>query len=156
MYYYNDLEYEKNLEVMKFLDFDKKYITNKPKPFRTEWKIFDEDNLIAGTVDMVYQKKGGELFIFDWKRSKNIINSNGSVEKENPYENGLKGLSHLSSSDYIKYSLQQNIYKYILEKYYEKKISSMNLLILHPNYEKYHIVKIDEFQLETKYLIDNR
>ena len=32
----------------------------------------------------------------------------------------------------------------------------MNLLILHPNYEKYHIVKIDEFQLETKYLIDNR
>ena len=51
-------------------------------------------------------------------------------------------------------------YIYSLEKFlvyrYEKKISSMNLLILHPNYEKYHIVKIDEFQLETKYLIDNR
>ena len=118
--------------------------------------LFDEKKLIAGTLDMVYKKPDGSLFIFDWKRSKNIINSNGSVEKENPYENGLKGLSHLSSSDYIKYSLQQNIYKYILEKYYEKKVSSINLLILHPNYEKYHIVKIDEFQLETKYLIDNR
>jgi ATP-dependent exoDNAse (exonuclease V) beta subunit len=154
--FYNHKNHKNSREFEKFLDFHHKYIINNYKPFRTEWKIFDEKKLIAGTLDMVYKKPDGSLFIFDWKRSKNIINSNGSVEKENPYENGLKGLSHLSSSDYIKYSLQQNIYKYILEKYYEKKVSSMNLLILHPHYEKYHIVKIDEFQLETKYLIDNR
>ena len=44
---------------------------------------------------MVYQKSDNEVFLFDWKRSKKIINSNGSVEKQNPFENGLKGLSHL-------------------------------------------------------------
>jgi ATP-dependent exoDNAse (exonuclease V) beta subunit len=154
--FYNSEKHKNSRGFEKFLEFHHKYIINNYEPFRTEWKIFDEKKLIAGTLDMVYKKPDGSLFIFDWKRSKNIINSNGSVEKENPYENGLKGLSHLSSSDYIKYSLQQNIYKYILEKYYEKKVSSMNLLILHPNYEKYHIVKIDEFKLETKYLIDNR
>ena len=153
--YYNDLEYEKNLEVIKFLDFDKKYITNKHKPFRTEWKIFDEDNLIAGTVDMVYQKKGGELFIFDWKRSKNVIKNDGRIDDINPFENGMKGLSHLSSTDYIKYTLQQNIYKYILEKKYNKNISSMNLLILHPNYINFHIVQVEEMKKETEYLITN-
>ena len=123
--------------------------------YRTEWRIFDEDKLLAGTVDMVYRKENDDLFIFDWKRSKKIINSNGTVERENPFENGLKGLSHLSSSDYIKYCLQQNIYKYIIEKNYKKKVSSMNLLILHPNYNTYHIVQVDEFSIETEYLINS-
>ena len=105
---------------------------------------------------MVYEKNDGSVFIFDWKRSKKIINSNGSIEKNNPYENGLKGLSHLSSTDYIKYSLQQNLYKYILENFYDKKVSSMNLLILHPNYDNYHIVKIEELNLEIDYIINTR
>ena len=35
---------------------------------------------------MVYQKSDNEVFLFDWKRSKKIINSNGSVEKQNPFE----------------------------------------------------------------------
>jgi len=153
--YYNDLEYEKNLEIMKFLDFEKKYILNKYKPYRTEWTIFDEDSFIAGTVDMVYEKKEGELFIFDWKRSKNIVNKNGSVENKNPFENGIEGLSHLSSTDYMKYTLQQNVYKHILEKKYNKKISSMNLLILHPNYINFHVVQIEEMKKETEYLINN-
>ena len=153
--YYNSLKYEKSREFEKFINFHDKYISDKYEPYRTEWRIFDEDKLLAGTVDMVYRKENDDLFIFDWKRSKKIINSNGTVERENPFENGLKGLSHLSSSDYIKYCLQQNIYKYIIEKNYEKKVSSMNLLILHPNYNTYHIVQVDEFSIETDYLINS-
>jgi hypothetical protein len=26
-------------------------------PYRLEWRVFDEEYLIAGTIDMVYQKK---------------------------------------------------------------------------------------------------
>ena len=29
----------------------------------------------------------------------------------------------------------------------------MNLLILHPNYENYHIIQLEEFPLEVDYLI---
>ena len=151
--YYNDIEYEKDTEILKFLEFEKKYIKDKYKPYRTEWQIFDEDSFLAGTVDMVYEKKEGELFIFDWKRSKNIIKKDGTIDNKNPFENGKKGLSHLSSTDYNKYTLQQNIYKYILEKNYNKKISSMNLLILHPNYLTFHIVQLNEMKDETEYLI---
>ena len=151
--YYNDIEYEKDSEILKFLEFEKKYIKDKYKPYRTEWQIFDEDSFLSGTVDMVYEKKEGELFIFDWKRSKNIIKKDGTIDNKNPFENGKKGLSHLSSTDYNKYTLQQNIYKYILEKNYDKKISSMNLLILHPNYLTFHIVQLNEMKDETEYLI---
>ena len=130
-------------------------IRDRFQPHRTEWRIFDEDKKLAGTVDMVYEKENGELFIFDWKRSKKIINSDGSIEKNNPFENGLNGLSHLPSSDYVKYCLQQNIYKNILESKYDKKVSSMNLLILHPHLDNYHIIQVESFKNETKYLLDS-
>ena len=151
--FYNKIDYKKSRELEKFSNFHITHIEGKYDPYRTEWRIFDDNKSLAGTVDMVYKKNNDELFIFDWKRSKKLINSDGSIEKENPFENGLKGLSHLSSSDYIKYCLQQNIYKYIIENNYNKKVSSMNLLILHPNYENYHIIQLEEFPLEVDYLI---
>jgi len=153
--FYNSKEYIRSKELDKFFKFHKNHIQDKYKPHRTEWRIFDEDKNLAGTVDMVYEKENGELFIFDWKRSKKIINSDGSIEKNNPFENGLNGLSHLPSSDYVKYCLQQNIYKNILESKYDKKVSSMNLLILHPHLENYHIIQVESFKNETKYLLDS-
>ena len=153
--FYNSKEYIRSKELDKFFKFHKNHIQDKYKPHRTEWRIFDEDKNLAGTVDMVYEKANGELFIFDWKRSKKIINSDGSIEKNNPFENGLNGLSHLPSSDYVKYCLQQNIYKNILESKYDKKVSSMNLLILHPHLDNYHIIQVESFKNETKYLLDS-
>ena len=153
--FYNSKEYIRSKEIDKFFKFHKNHIQDKYQPHRTEWRIFDEDKNLAGTVDMVYEKENGELFIFDWKRSKKIINSDGSIEKNNPFENGLNGLSHLPSSDYVKYCLQQNIYKNILESKYDKKVSSMNLLILHPHLENYHIIQVESFKNETKYLLDS-
>ncbi len=153
--FYNSKEYIRSKELDKFFKFHKNHIQDKYQPHRTEWRIFDEDKNLAGTVDMVYEKENGELFIFDWKRSKKIINSDGSIEKNNPFENGLNGLSHLPSSDYVKYCLQQNIYKNILESKYDKKVSSMNLLILHPHLDNYHIIQVESFKNETKYLLDS-
>ena len=153
--FYNSKEYIRSKELDNFFKFHKNHIQDKYEPHRTEWRIFDEDKNLAGTVDMVYEKENGELFIFDWKRSKKIINSDGSIEKNNPFENGLNGLSHLPSSDYVKYCLQQNIYKNILESKYDKKVSSMNLLILHPHIENYHIIQVESFKNETKYLLDS-
>ena len=153
--FYNSKEYIRSKELDKFFKFHKNHIQDKYQPHRTEWRIFDEDKNLAGTVDMGYEKENGELFIFDWKRSKKIINSDGSIEKNNPFENGLNGLRHLPSSDYVKYCLQQNIYKNILESKYDKKVSSMNLLILHPHLDNYHIIQVESFKNETKYLLDS-
>ena len=71
--FYNSKEYIRSKELDKFFKFHKNHIQDKYQPHRTEWRIFDEDKNLAGTVDMVYEKENGELFIFDWKRSKKII-----------------------------------------------------------------------------------
>ena len=40
------------------------------------------------------------------------------------------------------------------KKYYDKKISSMNLLVLHPNYTNYVHLKLPEMKKEAAFLIE--
>lgn len=151
--YYNGLPSNDNLpEFQYFLDFKRRY--SKMKPYRSEWRIFDEEYLIAGTVDMVYQKEGDELYMFDWKRSAKVVDANGNPKLPN-FDYASGELSHLSDNSYNKYAIQQNIYKHILEKRYNKTITSMNLLILHPNFETYHWVKLPDLSKEVKYIFEN-
>ena len=46
-----------------------------------------------------------------------------------------------------------NLYKYILEENYDKEISSMNLLVLHPKYHTFFHLKIPLLKKETDFLI---
>jgi len=102
---------------------------------------------------MVYEKDNGELFLFDWKRSTKIVNATGLLIQSD-FQYGYDHLSHIADNSFNRYALQQNLYKYILEKYYGKKISSMNLLVLHPQYHTFFHVKVPEMKNETKFLIN--
>ena len=102
---------------------------------------------------MVYEKENGELFLFDWKRSTKIVNNAGLLIQSD-FKYGFDQLSHIADNSFNKYALQQNLYKYILEEYYGKKISSMNLLVLHPNYHTFFHVSIPEMKKETEFLIN--
>lgn len=112
------------------------------KPLRQEWIVFDEELSIAGSIDAIFQNED-EIIIIDWKRSKEI--------KEQSRENGFYPLSHLPNANYWHYSLQLNIYKYILEKNYNLKINGLNLVVMHPNQDNYQIIKIQNLKEE----IDN-
>ena len=52
--------------------------------------------LLAGTIDMVYKNLIVKYFFLIGKDQK-IIDDGGNIEKDNPFENCLKGLSHMSS-----------------------------------------------------------
>jgi hypothetical protein len=157
--YYNNNDYAgDSIEFQHFLAFKRRY--PNMQPFRSEWRIFDEDLLIAGTIDMVYKKEDGTLYMFDWKRSEKVVlPPNGQhLKLTDPTahfaEFGFGELSHLTNDSYYKYALQQNIYKAILEKRYNYKISSMNLLILHENYETYVHKQIPEMQREVNFIFN--
>tara|TARA_B100001063_G_C16738558_1_gene543431 strand:- start:606 stop:1409 length:804 start_codon:yes stop_codon:yes gene_type:complete len=137
-------------EFNYFQQFISKY--PKLKPYRTEWRIYNNELTLAGTVDMVYEKDNGDLFLFDWKRSTRIVNDTG-VLRLSDFKYAYDELSHVADNSFNKYALQQNLYKYILENYYDKKISSMNLLVLHPRYHTYFHLKIPEMRKETEFLI---
>ena len=101
-----------------------------------EKKILLEDFNVAGTVDALFKKPNREEYlIVDWKRSKKLV-IDGHPKKYG-YGNAISDLNHIDNSSYYKYALQQNIYKYILETEYDMPISSMNLIVLHENYDKY-------------------
>ena len=133
--FYNNIEDSIDApEFTYFKNFIKKY--PKLKPYKTEWRIFDSNLSLAGSIDMVYEKDNGDLFLFDWKRSTKIVNGAGHLI-ESDYDYGFDELSHIADNSYNRYSLQLNLYKYIIESNYGKKISSMNLLILHPHFHTF-------------------
>ncbi len=138
-------------EFEYFKNFHNKY--KRLKPYRTEWRVFDKDISIAGTIDMVYKKENGQLFIFDWKRSTGIVDNQGKLILKD-FNFGFSDLSHLADNSFNKYALQQNVYKHILENNYGKTISSMNLLVLHPDYDNYFHVKLPNLQKEAEFLIN--
>lgn len=127
----------------------------KLEPYRTEWAVYDTDYNIAGTIDFVdYQN--GQFTIYDWKRSDKII-ANGMPVKVSKYqEKGLYPLEHLENCAYYHYALQLSLYKFILEKNYDIKVSDLRLGIFHPSYDKPYVLKMPYLENEVKTLMELR
>lgn len=118
-------------------------------PFRTEWRIYDADARIAGTLDFVCACPDGTYEIYDWKRSNKI-----DPTERNPWANGLNGLEHMTDTSYSHYCLQQNLYRYMLEKNYGIKVSRMNLVVLHPELPTYRVVPIPPMEREVSIILE--
>lgn len=122
--------------------------------YEAEKRILLEEFNIAGTVDAIFKKPNSDEYILlDWKRSKKLV-VDGHPRKFG-YGFALSELQHLDNSSYYKYALQQNIYKYILERNYGLKISSMNLIILHENYNNYYRVDLPNLQREIMIIFNS-
>lgn len=150
-YYNNKSHNSSTKEFGHFLSFKERF--NGMKPYRSEWRIFDEDLMVAGTIDMVYKKEDGSLYMFDWKRSEKVVNNDGTI-KNDTFQFAFGELGHLGDNSYNRYCLQQNIYKAILEKRYKHRISSMNLLVMHESYDRFHHIKIPNMDKEINYIFN--
>ncbi len=148
-FFYNDISVKNTSEEFNFfLNFHKRVI-KKMRPFRTEWRIFDEEHKIAGSIDMIYLDLDHSLVLCDWKRSKKI-------SRENKFQSGNPPLNHLADTNYWHYSLQLNIYKYIIEKNYSFKISNLILVFLHPKQSNYILIKVPDLIKEVKKMLEIR
>lgn len=122
---------------------------------RTEWRIFDEQKLIAGTIDYVTENNDGTYNIYDWKRSKNVLDDYLLEPKTtDKYQSGIGDLKHIDDTSYNRYCLQQGIYKELLESSYNINISEMNLVVMHPRYEDYHKVAVKDYSEEVAYMME--
>jgi ATP-dependent exoDNAse (exonuclease V) beta subunit len=139
------------LEWQYFINFIKDH--QHLKPYRTEWTIYDEDNKIAGSIDMVYENPDGTLSIYDWKRAKLITRINNFNKFAIP-----PVICHLPDSNFWHYALQLNTYKYILESKYEKKIKDLFLVRLHPDAEEknYELIQLPDLSVEVNDLFQER
>lgn len=131
-------------EVEYFYDFLKKV---KPTAHRTEWYIFDEKYKIAGSIDFVCQLPSGELVIYDWKCSKEI-------KHFNRFEKGKYPVQDMDNCNGNYYALQLNVYKYILEEYYGKRVAEMNLIVLHHNNEGFISIPVPDLRHKVKAMLE--
>jgi hypothetical protein len=153
-------------EMQQFMNFHRDSCDTL-KPYRTEWTVFHEEARIAGSIDMVFETVVGEaeppseirrggaeppaLVIYDWKRCRDITKTNaGNKFATHP------AIEHLPDTNYWHYALQLNIYKYILETKYDKKISDLCLIVLHPESQNYKKVKLPDLQNEVRELFEER
>ena len=122
------------------------------KPYRTEWMIYHEDLKLAGSIDMVFEGEDGNLLIYDWKRCREIRKS--GFDKYAKKE----CIEHLPDSNYWHYCLQLNTYKAILEEKYDKKVTELYLVCMHPDNanKSYQRIKVADLQKEVKDLFEER
>lgn len=120
-----------------YIDYQRRHATERGfVPFRTEWLVFDEEHKVAGSIDMVYMKPDGTLAIYDWKRTEGL-------KTENKFQSGLGPVSHLPDTNYWHYSLQLNVYRYILQKHYGYVVSELALVVLHPENRGWQVARLN-------------
>jgi len=132
---------------------------NDLEPYRSEWEVFtdalepfqgERKIKLCGSIDMVYRRKSdGKFVIYDWKRSKEI-------KSENPFGTGLAPLEHLPDTNYWHYTMQLNVYKWILEQYYGLEVADLYLVILHPDAPSYRRMRLNIMTDEVEDMIECR
>lgn len=117
------------------------------KPYRTEWMIYHEDLLLAGSIDMVYENNDGSLMIYDWKRAKDITKSSAFMKYAL-----TDCISHVPDTNFWHYALQLNTYKAILEQKYDKKVTKLALVCLHPSKANFEVIPVPVLTSEIEAL----
>ena len=145
-FYNNNPQHNESKEYQMFLNFHYQIGANLT-PYRTEWTVFDEELKLSGSIDMIFEKSDKTLLIYDWKRSK-------AIRKTNMYECATaECINHLPNANFWHYSLQLNTYKMILERNYNKTVSGMFLVVLHPNQETWQRITVPNLHDEMQDLI---
>lgn len=150
--YYNECPNENDsIEYEYFMNFTKAF--PNLKPYRTEWTVFHEELKLAGSIDMVFENEKGELLIYDWKRSREIVKTNNWDKYSN-----VETISHIPDTNYWHYCLQLNTYKAILESKYDKVVVGLYLVCLHPENKNknFQRIKVVNLQEEVKDLFNYR
>jgi ATP-dependent exoDNAse (exonuclease V) beta subunit len=136
--FYNECYKNTNssIEFTYFMKFQRD-IGSTLKPYRTEWMVYHEEYRLAGSIDMIFENPDGSLQIYDWKRCKEIKKINAWNKCAITPE-----LEHLPDTNFWHYALQLNTYKKILEEKYEKRVTDMYLVCLHPNNPNMNYLRI--------------
>lgn len=170
--YYNRLPQDaKTLNTPSYEQFKQFSEVHELEPFRTEMILWtDVYHKVCGTIDMLFLSKNWKsvdkdgnnvlhLTMFDWKRSKQIRKWNRS--------RGIGICSDLMDTNLSHYSLQQNIYKYILERWYapwtvkgvtfqKVVVDSMSLLVMHPTKKQAEKIVIEDLQEVVDRMFDEK
>ena len=128
--------------------------------WRTEMNLFCKDLLVAGQADAIYINAQGEYEIYDWKRTKGIYargfcDCPGSYYRKQHLTDGsceAFGTNELTRGmhdcNLTHYTIQLNIYRWLLKRFYGIEAVRMVLVQLHPrqkNYKRYELPLMEDY-----------
>lgn len=153
-------DYEKFKVVKQYLDLEKKHFHDLV-PFRTELRMHTgTKHCVTGTADLLMISKTHgppsatrdilHLTMIDFKFSKQI-------KRCNNWKRGTGPCASLDDCNASNYFLQQNIYKWMLEKFYHSfaykgqpykktKVDKMFLAVMHDTRDEAELVEVPNLQ----------
>ena len=124
-YYINDKTPPTDDRSIRAIKWLQGYRIQSNYQLHSEKIIYSKELNLAGTIDLLmYDKKSNSYIIVDWKTSSKIDTS-GFRHKTGNHDI----TRNLEDCNYNHYSLQLSLYRYILENFYDLKIS--NQMIVH-------------------------
>ena len=137
------LQHPKSLMAKNFLE-----TLNPNWVVYPEAPLFSKELQVSGTADLlIYDKDKNRYAIGDWKTNKRIY-----TKSFNNQLGTAKATSHLMDCNFIHYSLQLSMYKYILTKYYGLNIDK--LFIIHLAELAYNKYDCDYLENEITDMLD--
>lgn len=100
-------------------------------PIYAELIVADDDYKIAGQVDRPFFVEPGVLDIYDYK-------SDAEIKFENKYSTLMSPVDNLPDCNFSKYTLQLNLYKWVIEKNTEWKVRDLKIVHLTDTSYKLH------------------
>jgi hypothetical protein len=131
---------------------DKFYNDVKGKliPIRTEFVIYDKESLIGGMLDILfYNVKAEEFQIWDYKTNKKFT-------KEMKERHLLNELCMIEDCDLELYSLQLELYKYIIEKNTGIKLGKSYIVWFSHNNPSYEIIETKNRKYDINIIVNQR
>jgi hypothetical protein len=100
-------------------------------PYRTEQILWCMDLDLAGSVDIQFVRTDPHTFkteylLCDWKRYKKL-------QYKNTFQKGHLYLQDVPDTNMNHAVLQLNLYKFLIERYYDIRFEGMYVVALHPN-----------------------
>lgn len=119
-------------------------------PVKSEVVVGDDEIGIYGMMDQLfYSKKLNGLVIEDYK-------TNGVIDKFSIYRKRmLSPISHLHECKLNIYSLQLNLYKFLIEKNTNLKIKGLFIIHMSETKENYEFIKIEDMRREIDLMINH-
>ena len=133
-------------------EFYKDY-KDKLEHLADEYIVGSDEYDIASAIDHLFiNKLTGELILADYKTNSYISGYNKKA-----YSKKMKvPLQSLNDDALHHYYIQLSIYKYLIEKYTNLKVSEMFIVYFSENITNYEIIEIPYLEKEVKKILENR
>jgi hypothetical protein len=122
--------------------------------YRTEWRVFADNIPMPGTIDLVSVSKRNSdndvthIDLWDYKTTNGERFLSTKARMKEP-------LQDLESNDLMQYSLQMNLYKWIIDNFYGIRVNNMYLVQVHPDIPNYIVIPVRNLQEQVNLLLDS-